>query len=43
MLGSSNDISTWDVLKEQKVVKALVSIPEMQEEIICNQVLEITD
>lgn len=32
MLGSFNDISTWDILKKKIVVKALVSIPEMQEE-----------
>lgn len=30
MLGSFNDISTWDILKKQNVVKALGSIPEMQ-------------
>lgn len=32
MLGSFNDLSIWDILKKQIVVKALGSIPEMQEE-----------
>lgn len=32
MLGSFNDVSTWGILKKQNVVKALGSIPEMQEE-----------
>lgn len=32
VLGSFYDISTWDSLKKQNVVKALGSIPEMQEE-----------
>jgi len=31
VLGSFNDISTWDILKQQDVVKSLDSIPEVQE------------